>query len=343
MSLDGCAPRSIPEKALDLVCAADVTQTYLDALWDGVLWRGKLTAIAGQPGLGKSLLTLDIAARLTKGEPMPGEMGPQQPRTVLIASAEDDPADTMMPRLVSAGADLSRVQFINGASDGKFLCLGPHAEELQAAIIKTGADLVILDPLSAYIGKVDSHKDSEVRQVLSHLTKLAQETQCAILAVHHLNKGNGGAAIARVSGSGAFVAATRSSWLVATANSEDQTLRHFTPLKVNLGPNRGGYTFRLDQRSDGPHIAWDAGRCTDITADDLLDVDARARGKHARVNAATNWLRGELSAPRSAQDVKDAARAAGYPRQILDPAVAALGIVKTNPGGGKWVWSLPQS
>jgi hypothetical protein len=341
MSPDGSASRLKPEKALDLVCAADVTQTFLDPLWDGVLWRGKLTAIAGQPGLGKSLLTLDIAARLTKGEPMPGEMGPQQPRTVLIASAEDDPADTMMPRLVSASADLRRVHFINGASDGKFLCLGPHAEEMRATIVKTGADLVILDPLSAYIGNIDSHKDSEVRQVLSHLTKLAQETQCAILAVHHLNKGNGGAAISRVSGSMAFVAATRSSWLVAAASAEDQTLRHFTPLKVNLAPNRGGYTFRLNQRSDGPHIVWEVGMCTDVTADDLLDVDARARGKHARVNAATSWLRSELSVPRPARDVQDAARTAGFPRQILDPAVEALGVAKTNPGGGKWLWSLP--
>ena len=327
-------------------CAADVITKPLKPLWNGVLWRGKPTVIAGQPGLGKSLLTLDIAARLTNGEPMPGEMGPCQPCNVLIATAEDDVGDTTVPRLKAAGADLRRIHFIsearNADTDEAFM-LDRHLRHLCATIEGTQAALVVVDPLSAYMGNTDTHKDAEVRQVLGKLAKIATDTDCAIIAVAHLNKSEGRNAIGRVSGSTAFVAASRSAWIVAR-DKDEPDVRRFVPMKVNLAPDVLSYSYTIVEHMDSPRIQWADDQCSDITADELVDVDCRARGSQARKAGAFEWLRKRLSnGPVSANNILAAAREAKHDRRSLDEACKKLGVNKSNAGGNLWMWRLPDA
>jgi len=199
----------------EVIRLADVSPEQVEWLWPGRIAVGKLTVLAGNPGLGKSLATLDIAARVSVGKCWPDNRWEQQPiGGVVLLSAEDDLGDTIRPRLDAHGADVTRIVALksikgaDGAGDyNRLFDLSRDLEHLRAAIgTVENCRLIVVDPISAYLGKTDSHKNSDVRGVLSPLADLAAETRVAILAVSHLRKGEG-AAIYRTMGSLAFVAA----------------------------------------------------------------------------------------------------------------------------------------
>ena len=218
------------------VCIADVQSHPVEWLWRGWIPRGKLTLLEGDPGVAKSLLTIELAARITKGLPMPDGSHCER-GSVVIVNAEDGLEDTVKPRLEVAGADIQRCHWLNfSLEDGlQTLVIPSQMDALKKKIEESKAVLVIIDPLVAYLEKrINSWNDQDVRRAMAVLSQLAQQTGAAIVLIRHLNKKEDVKnKIYRGGGSIAFIAAVRSGLLVA-ADSHDSNLRVLSTNKANL-------------------------------------------------------------------------------------------------------------
>jgi len=316
-------------------------------VWRNRIPAGKLTIIAGDPGLGKSLLTLDLAARLSRGHPLPdGERA--EAGDVIIVSAEDDPADTIRPRLEVAGADLGRIHFLrgayshggNGSARYKQFGLGDLDTLTDAldSIEEEGRDvrLVVLDPLSAYLDGVDDVSNGDVRGLLRPLAELAARRGTAIIGVSHLRKGMSPVAIYRVTGSLAFTAAARAVYAVVR-DPEDRARRLFLPVKCNLSPDLGGLAYRLESAEEVPFLHWEAAP-VEQEADTLL---GEARGeRRSELEEAAEWLREVLAeGPLPAVDLQRQAREAGIAWITVRRAKRVAGAASRRQGTA-WVWAL---
>ena len=256
---------------------SDIERHELQWLWPGRIPLAKLTLLAGDPGLGKSFVTLDVAARVTRGTKWPdGAAATCKPGSVIILSAEDDPSDTIRPRLEAAGADLSKVHVLqavrrarpSGEISLEHFSLETDLVALQDAIVSLDdARLIIIDPISAYLGGIDSHVNAKVRSLLAPLSQMAAITGVAALAVTHLNK-NSSSALYRASGSVAFVAAARAVWLFAKS-PDDPAQRLMLPGKMNLAPEQSGMGYRLEAKADVAVVTW--GDAVSISADAVLE------------------------------------------------------------------------
>ncbi len=235
--------------------------------------------LAGDPGLGKSLVTLDIAARVSRGAPWPdARHDPQPVGGVVLLSGEDDVADTIRPRLDAHNADVSRVIALQGISGSdtagdykRPVDLARDLDHLRSAIKEVhNCRLLIVDPISAYMGKSDSHVNAEVRAVLAPFAELAAEMHIAILCVSHLRKGEG-QALHRTMGSLAFVAAARAAWVVCKDNSDPER-RLLLSVKNNLAADVGsGLAYRIESHgpSGAPVVCWSA-EPVNISADEAM-------------------------------------------------------------------------
>ena len=326
--------RFAPEKApqtgsLVVRRAADIEPEAIRWLWPGRVARGKMTLVVGHPGLGKSQLSLAMAATVSTGRRWP-DGSECEPGSVIVLSAEDGDADTIVPRLIANGADLSRVHLTDGTVKGftrdgrevsRGLCLAQDIERLAERIESTpDVALVVIDPISAYLGPVNSHNNAETRSALAPLAALAAEHRVAVLAISHLNKSDNVDAITRVTGSMAFVATARAAWLVGK-DPEDDNRSLFVPLKNNLGPDRSGLAFRITPTS----------------------VETR-QGDEVRTSAVA-WLTGGVSttaaqilaAARSGGDAESGARseAAAFLKDLLadGPVDAGKSNDKRRPPG----------
>ncbi len=326
-------------------------------LWPGRFALGKLTLIAGDPGLGKSFLTLDIAARVSRGREWPDAPGvATTPGGVVLLSAEDAIADTIRPRLDAAGADVARIVALeavssvgdNGRESARTFDLSRDLPALEAAIGSVdGCRLVVIDPVTAYLGGVDSHKNAEIRGLLAPLGAIAERHRVAVVAVTHLNKSGGGPAIYRAMGSLAFAAAARAAWAVSK-DKDDPRRRLFLPIKNNIAPDTGGLAYRIEPRAevggvDGcPVVAWEPGP-VNVSADDALASDRDEGGGRTERDDAAGWLADLLAhGPRAARDVVRDASDAGYSIATVRRAKAAIGVVSRKPAfGGPWEWTLP--
>jgi len=317
-------------------------------LWPGRIPRGKITLAAGDPGLGKSLLTVDIAARVSTGAPFP-DGSPCKQGSVIFLSAEDDPADTIRPRLDAAGADVSRIHLLdavrNFTADGKSTESGFNLERdigaLDDALNQTTARAVIIDPISAYLGGTDSHSNADVRGLLSPLASLATKHKVAVVAVTHLRKSSG-AAIYRAMGSLAFAAAARSVWGVV-ADPEDKARRLFIPVKQNLAPDQGGLAYRIEAPDGIARIAWEQGGVA-IDANILMG-GFETREDHSERREAADWLQDFLgNGPQTVPEIQRQSRQAGLSWITVRRAADSLGIVKRKSGfGAGWQWSLSEA
>ena len=226
-------------------------------LWDGWLAQGKLHILAGAAGAGKTTIALRLAATVTRGGRWPD--GTSCPvGSVLIASFEDDPTDTLAPRLIAMGADMTRIKFLPGVREGgklRSLNAGDHASLLAEAIAQHDVRLVIVDPVISALGAFDSHKNAETRQALQPLCDVAAGTKAAVLGIAHLSKGTVGRdPLERVSGSLAFGALARVVLGAARVKTEDGSERRmFLRIKSNIGRDDGGFEYTLEQEQLKDH------------------------------------------------------------------------------------------
>lgn len=346
--LTGLGPR---DKVI-LTCGADLTPQPVRWLWQYWLALGKLHILAGAPGQGKTTIALAMAATVTIGGRWP-DGSRCDAGNVLIWSGEDDPADTLLPRLLASGADRGRCHFIKGAMrDGTVVPFDPARDlhQLREEIDRIGGiRLLIVDPVvSAVTG--DSHKNTEVRRALQPLVDMADACNCAVLGITHFAKGGQGTDPAqRVVGSVAFTAVARIVMVAAKVKGDEgQDARILARGKSNIGPDDGGFAYHLEQREPIPGIpasciAW--GKAVQGTARELLtDPDepqqelSDASAKDAAIDFLVEILK-DGSAP--SKYVETEAKAAGVSWATVRRAADTIGVTKRKMNDA-WYWFRPK-
>lgn len=339
---------------LHISTVADVQAVKLNWLWPQRFAMGKVSIIAGDPGLGKSQLSNFIIAAVTNGGEWPNGEGRAEQGDVIMLSCEDDLADTIRPRLEAAGADLRRVHVISAvAGEGgrrRGFNLGDDVAKLEEALEELGtrAKVIVIDPITAYMPKgIDSDKATAVRDALNPVQDLAARFGVAIICVSHPPKGAAaGKAINAVIGSQAYVAATRATWFV-TKDPDDESRRLMLQVKNNLG-NARGLAFRIATRSlptgEAPLVVFEPGY-VDTSADDAIKGNPQPKGLgRSLADKARLFLHHELAAgPQRAADlVAKAAELHGIPERTLQRAADDIHLVKRKDGmQGGWMWGFP--
>ena len=335
---------------------SEIEAKPINWLWPGRVAKGKVSLIAGMPGLGKSQITASLAAIVTTGGQWPVDRGHCEQGSVLFLSAEDDPADTIRPRMEAASGDVGRVHVLHAIQDGysadgqerhRSFNLKEDIKRLELALVEIGdVSLVVIDPLTAYLGGTDSHNNADVRALLAPLSEMAARQGVAVVVVSHLNKGGAGDAMLRITGSLAFVAAARAAYIVAK-DPENDSRRLFIPSKNNNAPDNGGLAYRIESRQtaggiDTSCVVWDAEPVRDITADEVLSQPASAEERSA-LEDAKGWLLGMLAdGPVPAKQISAEGRDAGHADRTIFRARKALNIEATKDGvKGPWLLRLP--
>ncbi len=351
------APKAEAPEADGLISqrAFEIPPEKLHWIWLARWPLGKCLVVAGDQGLGKSTLLLDAAARVTRGAEWPDGSGRAPMGTVIIFASEDDPADTIIPRLMAADADLNKVHIIRGVREAgkrRTFNLAADLQRLESKIVEVGdAILVIFDPMSSYLGKTDSYRNTEVRAVLEPLGDMAARHRVSIVANAHLSKNGKGSANKRVLDSVAFTAHSRGVNIVAE-DPDNPDHRLFLPSKTSLtkgGRKLPGLRFELDDKIvdaakdiRGSFVKWLNSDVT-VTADEALAAaDERTKGPSALDDAKT-FLRSYLQGgPKDHKDVKGAASAECISPATLKRAKAELNVQSTKKGlsSDDWLWSL---
>lgn len=342
-------------KGLTIYTAAEVEPQPIRWSWPGRFAMGKLGLIAGHPDQGKSQITCDMAARVTTGAVWPDGSGRAEIGSVLFLSAEDDVADTIRPRLEATGADLAKCYFINAlveTKDGKrMLNLGDDLNRLAAVLEgNPGIRLVVIDPISAYLGgkdKADTYKNTEVRAMLAPVADWAARYNVAVVFVSHFNKSGTGRALSRVTDSLAFTALARSVWLtIPEENESGPTGRSlFLRGKLNIAKDPGGLAYKIEgvDLGDGinaPRVVWDGP--VNITADQAMEQVGR---KFTAVEAAETFLTDLLAdGPVLRDTIKSKAESNHHSWRTVERAKTNLKIRTLREGGfaerDKWRWCL---
>jgi putative DNA primase/helicase len=333
---------------------SDIPHQSINWLWPGRIARGKVTIMAGNPGLGKSQITASLAAIVTTGGIWPVDNIPCQIGSVIFLSAEDDPGDTIGPRLNAAGADLSKARYLKCVhtknKQGKLLQksfslktditnLDKFLDEVQDVA------LLIIDPITAYLGETDSYKNAEVRALLSPLSELAAKHNLAVLAISHLNKAAGQDPLMRVSGSLAFVAAARAAFLIAQDPNDDNR-RLLLPMKNNIGNDKTGLAFSIESYSleSGIYtsrIVWE-NEAVEVKAHEVMSSSPDPEETSA-LKEAVEFLSDLLKdRPLSVKKIKTLAHQSGHSWITIRRAKEQLGIrPKKEFLSGEWIWRLP--
>jgi hypothetical protein len=339
--------------SLDALRGSEITPRPIEWLWHERVPLGKITLLAGDPGLGKSMLTMDIAARISQGAPLPGEREAvpryiSNPGSVLILSAEDDPADTLVPRLITHGAELGRIAFVRGvreptATRTTSFDLKRDVYRLEHACrAMDNLRLIIIDPLSAYLSDGDTHNDAAVRSILAPLAEVAAKRHLAVLGVMHLNKSPGGKSVYRLNGSLAFPAAARAVWLV-TRDQENDSRRLLMPVKMNLCAEPKGLAYSIRQNPDAaPTLDWESTPLL-VKADEAMASGDEQPVTSSMLEDACAFLRIELvDDPVPTNQIIERAKSLGIQERTLRRARARMNLdVCKRVGDGAWVWALP--
>ena len=327
------------EPNLKLINMEQVEVKKIDWLLYPFIPFGKVTIVQGDPGEGKTTMVLQIIAKLTKGEAVlpSGSDEPAleaktvdlEPVNVIHQTAEDGLGDTIKPRLLSAGADCSRVMVI----DDNDQALTMMDARLEEAIIKTKARLVVLDPIQAFLGAaVDMHRANEIRPLMKRVAVLAEKYHCAIILIGHMNKNSNGKSSYRGLGSIDFQAAARSVLIVGRIKDEPE-IRVVCHVKSSLAPEGKSIAFRLDKDTGFEWIGE-----YDISADDLLSGDNRGK----KIHAAKEFLQEVLASGSVAQTkVAEEAESRGIKKKTLWNAKKELEINSVKIGN-QWFWMLPE-
>ncbi|MCC6581443.1 MAG: AAA family ATPase [Phycisphaeraceae bacterium] len=333
-----------------LIRMSDVEPREVRWLWPGRIPLGRLTLLVGRPGEGKSFVTMDLAARITNGSSWP-DGGVCDAGDVILITGEDDPADTIRPRLDAHGANVNRVHLLRGtkARDerGRLRELAftlADVDTLEKALGATASTrLVIVDPIGSFIGgRVDGHRDNEVRSILAPVAALAEKHGPAILLVLHTRKAAASRADDMALGSRAYTGIARATWHLSR-DPENKARRLLLPGKNNLAPEGGGLAFSIV--GDPPRIEWEPDP-VQMHADDALAAENDSDDRSA-TDEAKDWLAATLgNGTMLATEVKRLARQEGYTDKVLRRAKESLHVVaqKDGFGGeGRWYWSMPTS
>lgn len=337
-------------RTVKLRCGNVIMPLAITWLWDGWLPAGKLTILAGTAGTGKTTLALGLAAALTSGGKWPDGKHCRTRGNVLIWSSEDNPDDTLVPRLIASGADMSRCHFIEGITQGgENHPFDPAQDigELHKAIEKIGGvSLLIIDPIvSAVAG--DMHRANDVRRSLQAVVDFAEVHQCAVIGITHFAKGGAGKSPQdRVIGSQAFGALAR--MVLVAAKEEDGSKRVLARAKSNIAPDDGGVAYSLELTTieggiEATHVLWDG--VIEGTAREILgDVEHDDSDGGGEREDAKQFLQELLSSgPVPTKMIKADADGAGYSWATIRRAQSAMKVEATREGFGKngvWTWRL---
>ena len=335
---------------------SEIKRRPIDWLWPGRIACGKVTLIAGDPGLGKSQITAALAGIVTTGGKWPVDNALCTKGAVIFLSAEDDASDTINPRLEAVGADLAQCIKINatqeydetGSIRRRGFSLKNDLPKLEYVINEVGnVRLIVVDPITAYLGGIDSHKNADVRELLTPLSEFAEKHKLAVLGISHLNKSTTQDAISRVSGSGAFVAASRAAFFVVKdrANSDRRLL---LPLKNNLAKDIDGFAFGIQSVTldDGIQTskAVFENELVAITADEAMTAKAISSTDKRALEDAERFLLELLSnGPVEVKAIENEAEKAGYSWATIRRAKGGMPI-NSKKGGfdGSWFWSISE-
>lgn len=333
---------------------SDIQSQAISWLWPNQIARSKVSIIAGNPGLGKSQITAYIAATVSSGGVWPVEETRCQPGGVIFLSAEDDPADTIRPRLEAVGADLSKTYLIKlvenkkGKEVKKAFNLKTDLPNLEKLLIELkDIALIVIDPITAYLGQTDSYNNAEVRGLLTPLSDLAAKYHVAIIAVSHLNKNSNQEALLRVAGSLAFVAAARTAFVV-THDPNDKKRRFLFPVKNNIAEDKDGFAFSIqsclleENQLSTSRVVWEEERISEDVMN-LMKPPSDSEDNSV-LKEAMDFLSKELAhSARTVNQLKKAANEYGLSWMSITRAKIALKIIPKKSGlTGGWVWSLPE-
>jgi len=345
-------PQQEPPKAPSVILlpTSEIKPERIGWIWPGVIASGRLTGLVGHPGLGKSQLAIDVAATVSNGRNWPGGAANGEAGDAIILAAEDDAADTIVPRLIAAGANCSRVHVVKAVKgdDGveRPFDLSVDLDRLEKEHGLSQVRLLVVDPISAYLGTMKSkginrNQGADVRTVLNRLATFAVQHDLGVLAVSHLNKTSGARAITRIRGSLEWVAVPRAVFLVAEEAGTGRRL--FLPLKNNLAPDRIGYAFEIEDRVVANDIRTSAVVWSNEPVTISPDEALAAAAKKVTLGA-TDFLQEVLSdGPVDQTEIVRLGKVAGYSEKALRTAREKLGVKPKKEGfgaNGRWVWGL---
>lgn len=336
-----------------VVRMSDVSPRKVDWLWPGRIPLGKLVVLDGDPGLGKSTVLCDLAARVSTGAEMPDGVPGVGPAGVVMLSGEDDSDDTSAPRLIAAGADMTRVVAVQTVLDTdesgrrvkRPVVLPDDLDFIVKVIEREAALLVCIDPLMSFLsGQVNAHRDQDVRRALYAMARAAAKTGATMILLRHLNKDSGTNVLYRGGGSIGIVGAARAG-LVAALDPDDttETRRVLASQKNNLAKPAPALAYRLDTdlEYDCSRVEWLG--VSRHRASDLL-VQPESTEDRVRREEAKAFLEDYLeSGPVLAHEAKRDAAKLGIGDRTLDRARIELGIRTRKSGFGEspWLWEWP--
>jgi len=339
------------QNRLVLVRASQIECTPINWLWPQRIVGDGLTIITGPVGISKSLISVDVAGRVTTGGKWPDGTGHAPQGSVLLFGAEDDAGKVVVPRLMAAGADLDRVHVCQGTAmagdddEPAAVILERHIGQLRAALDEIAdCRLIVFDPLPDYIN-ADENKSAEVRAALVPLARLAQEKNVAVVAILHQNKKNDLTTVQRISGSGAFAQIARVVLSIGThpedVDKETGKRRVMIVSKNNYGERDVGQAYEIETlANDQPGIVWQAGTIT-MNADEIARRPTGGQEHESKRGEAVDALREMLAfGEKNAGAVTEGLQDAGFGRRQIDHAAKALNVIKRKTSDG-WCWRLP--
>jgi hypothetical protein len=274
-----------------IVLASEIEPTKIKWLWQGRIPLGMMTTFAGSGGLGKTFVLLDIVARVSKGTQWPDGVAGNAPGSVLYISGEDNPNDTLVPRLIALEGDRSKVGFFKPEVLGQFSL--ERIDMIEMALDQLGKDcrLICIDPPTSFLAGTDDHKNSELRELLTPISQLAARRNVAVVFITHINKGGGGKvdAVMRIIGSVAWSTAVRAAHMFCEdPNDPAQSL--FLVAKINGAKKRKGIAYKIKQLDENEvdglaRVEW-LGE-VDTTANEAMSGSSK---KVSRSECAAEWL-----------------------------------------------------
>jgi hypothetical protein len=327
------------ERELDSLDLSSLRPRRIDWLWPGYVPLRKVTILDGDPGLGKSTLVLDLAARGSIGGVAPSGDRLGDAFTTIYVTAEDDPEDTILPRLLRAGGDPARLRLIVK------LNLPADIGRLRRTVLNHHARLVVIDPLVAYLGDgVKTNDDHNVRRALEPLAVMVAEVDAALVAIRHLNKKVGEDAIYRGGGSIGFTGLARSV-LAVGRDPADADRVILAPIKLNVARRPPSLAYRVvaDGPYEPPHIQWEG--TSEHSAEDLIGRGRDSIVGHSKTAALAKAIRqllldggGEMPASEAMKSLV-ALGLDPSSQDNLARARAQAGVISEKGGfGGPWMW-----